>query len=149
METLTRGKLAKLANVNPETIRFYERQGILPHTVRTLSGYRSYSPSAVDRIRFVGQAKNLGFTLHEVRDLLQLQDEAGSACLNVKMLLTEKLASVRKKKLELEALENQIDLALQKCNRSLRRNAKGEPECPVFCCLSSVAIPKDGKHDDD
>ena|SRR5579883_3078863 len=142
METLTRGKLAKLANVNPETIRFYERQGILPHTARTLSGYRTYSPSTVDRIRFVAQAKNLGFTLNEVRDLLRLQDEAGSACLNVKMLLTEKLASVRKKRLELEALESQIDQALAKCNRSLKKSAKGESECPVFCCLSAHGDPK-------
>lgn len=141
MEILTRGKLAKLVHVNPETVRFYEQQGILPHAPRTQNGYRAYSESAVERIQFIARAKSLGFTLHEIRDLLKLQDVSGSACLNVKMLLTKKLASVRTKKQELEMLESQIAGALNRCNRSLRQSTEQEPACPVFCCLRGISTP--------
>ena len=138
MEVLTRGKLARLAHVNPETIRFYEREGILPLAPRTKNGYRSYSASAVERIQFVGRAKGLGFSLEQIRDLLRLQDAAGPACLSVKTVLIEKLASIQKKKRELEELEQQITSALEECNSSLERSAQGESACPVFCCLSNV-----------
>jgi DNA-binding XRE family transcriptional regulator len=77
MESLTRGQLARLAHVNPETIRFYEREGILPRPTRARNGYRSYSVAAVERIQFVGRAKSLGFSLEQIRDLLKMQEAVG------------------------------------------------------------------------
>jgi MerR family transcriptional regulator, mercuric resistance operon regulatory protein len=138
MEVLTRGKLARLAHVSPETIRFYEREGILPETLRAPNGYRIYSIADAERIRFVRRAKGLGFTLDQIRDLLKLQDTAGPACLSVKTLLAEKLAVVREKKTEIERLENQITSALKQCDRALEKSINGQPACPVFCCLSTV-----------
>jgi DNA-binding transcriptional MerR regulator len=140
METLTRGKLARLAHVNPETIRFYEREGLLPRVPRAHNGYRSYSASSLERIQFVARAKSLGFSLDQIRDLLRIQDAAGPACLSVKTLLAEKLASIHEKKRELERLETQIVSTLQQCNRSLEQNAKGQTACPVFCCLSNIPV---------
>jgi DNA-binding transcriptional MerR regulator len=138
MKALTRGKLARLAHVNPETVRFYEREGILPDTLRAQNGYRIYSTAALERIQFVGRAKSLGFSLDQIRDLLKLQDAAEPACLSVKTLLTEKLTAIREKKREIERLENQITLALKECDRSLQQSVDGQPACPVFCCLSNV-----------
>ncbi|MGH9696305.1 MAG: heavy metal-responsive transcriptional regulator [Bryobacteraceae bacterium] len=140
METLTRGKLARLAHINPETIRFYEREGLLPRVPRAHNGYRSYSASSLERIQFVGRAKSLGFSLDQIRDLLQVQDAAGPACLSVKTLLAEKLASIREKKREMDRLENQIRAALDECNRSLEEAAKSQMRCTVFCCLSNIPV---------
>lgn len=136
MEVLTRGKLAHLAHVNPETIRFYEREGILPAAERTKNGYRSFPVSAVERIEFVGRAKALRFSLQEIRDLLHVQDTHGPACLNVKALLIDKLAAVREKRKALGKLEKQITNSIRKCERSLIENQVAEPGCPVFCCVS-------------
>jgi DNA-binding transcriptional MerR regulator len=149
MESLTRGQLARLAHVNPETIRFYEREGILPRPARARNGYRSYSVAAVERIQFVGRAKSLGFSLEQIRDLLKMQEAVGPACLNVKTLLTEKLASIREKKRELERMEIQVTSALNDCERSLEHNADGTPTCPVFCCLSRASVPEETQlHED-
>jgi MerR family transcriptional regulator, copper efflux regulator len=116
MEALTRGKLAQLAQANPETIRFYKREGILPPADRTQNGYRRFPASTVERIQFVGRAKTLGFSLQEIRELLHVQDMQGPACLNVKMLLTEKLVSVREKRQELTMLERQISTGSESAN---------------------------------
>jgi MerR family mercuric resistance operon transcriptional regulator len=142
MDFLTRGELANLAHVNPETIRFYEREGILPVAERARNGYRKFSPSAVERIQFVGRAKGLGFSLQEIRELLHVQDTDGPACLSVKSLLTQKLVSVHEKRQELAKLERQIKNALQKCERSLSEIKDTEYGCPVFCCVSDDPAKK-------
>ena len=149
MEVLTRGKLARLTHVNPETIRYYEREGILPHAPRTESGYRTYSVSAIERIQFVGRAKSLGMSLVQIRDLLKVQDMSGPACFNVKTLLTEKLVALQEKKRQLEALEQQITVALDQCNVALERSTQGQTACPVFCCLSNVPVPEEATPCDD
>jgi DNA-binding transcriptional MerR regulator len=143
METLTRGQLAHLAHINPETIRFYEREGILPPAGRARNGYRAFPPSSVERILFVGRAKALGFSLQEIRELLHVQDSHGPACLSVKRLLTEKLGAVREKRRELAKLEKQITSALQKCERSLSETAGDEMGCPVFCCVSQTSSTRE------
>ncbi len=72
MQIMTIGKLAKQASVGIDTVRFYEREGLLPEAQRTDSGYRLYSPDDVDRLRFIRRAKNLGFSLDEITELLEL-----------------------------------------------------------------------------
>lgn len=74
MQGLTIGKLARAADSDVETIRYYERRGLLPEPPRAANGYRLYPAAAVDRLRFVHRAKALGFTLAEIGELLQLQD---------------------------------------------------------------------------
>jgi MerR family transcriptional regulator, mercuric resistance operon regulatory protein len=141
MDGLTRSQLAQRAQVNPETVRFYEAEGLLPPAPRTASGYRKFSEAAVERLAFVRRAKALGFSLEEIRELLVFQDEHAGACAEVRDLLRNKVAIVRDKKAELEKLEAHLSAALRKCNRALKQQSKHADACPV---LSQIANP--GSH---
>jgi DNA-binding transcriptional MerR regulator len=133
MEGLTRGQLAQRAQVNPETVRFYEQEGLLGPPSRTASGYRKFAEVAVDRLAFVKRAKTLGFSLGEIRELLAIQDGRSNACVEVRDLVQNKLAIVRDKKSELETLEAHLSLALRKCNQALsRKRSQSSETCPVL-----------------
>jgi MerR family mercuric resistance operon transcriptional regulator len=132
MDGLTRGQLAQRAQVNLETVRFYEVEGLLPPAPRTASGYRKFSGASVERLAFVKRAKTLGFSLEEIRELLVLQDRHIDACAEVRDLLQNKLAVVRDKKAELEKLEAGLSSALRKCNRALKQQSKHPDTCPVL-----------------
>jgi DNA-binding transcriptional MerR regulator len=80
MEGLTRGQLAQRAQINPETVRFYEQEGLLGPPSRTASGYRKFPEAAIDRLAFVKRAKTLGFSPGEIRELLAIQDGHTDAC---------------------------------------------------------------------
>ncbi|MGB6688885.1 MAG: heavy metal-responsive transcriptional regulator [Terracidiphilus sp.] len=134
MEGLTRGQLAQRAQINLETVRYYEQEGLLAPPSRTASGYRNFEKGAVDRLAFVKRAKALGFSLGEIRELLAIQDRHADACVEVRDLVQNKLAIVRNKKVEIEKLETQLNTALRKCNQALKRQ---QPEqnlkaCPVL-----------------
>lgn len=94
MRALTIGDVARAAGVGVETIRFYERRGLLPAPPRTAAGYRLYSPSAFERIRFIRHAKALGFTLEEIEDLLSLRRAPGCTCADVKERADRKIAAL-------------------------------------------------------
>jgi MerR family mercuric resistance operon transcriptional regulator len=132
MDGLTRSQLAQRARVNLETIRFYEQERLLPPAPRTASGYRKFSENTVDRLAFVKRAKTLGFSLHEIRELLLLQDRHPDACTEVRDLLRAKLSLVQEKKAELEKLEAHLSAALRKCNRSLNQQSKHPDACPTL-----------------
>jgi MerR family mercuric resistance operon transcriptional regulator len=89
MEGLTRGQLAQRAQINPETVRFYEQEGLLGPPSRTASGYRKFPETAIDRLAFVKRAKTLGFSLGEIRELLAIQDGHTDACAEVMELVQE------------------------------------------------------------
>jgi Hg(II)-responsive transcriptional regulator len=91
--TLTIGRLAEQADVGPDTIRFYERRGLLPAPERTPSGYRIYADDTVERLRFIRRAKSLGFSLEEIRALLDLHDNGGPKA-EVKALTHRKLTEI-------------------------------------------------------
>lgn len=138
MDGLTRGQLAQRAHVNLETVRFYEQEGLLPPASRTESGYRKFSETAVERLAFVKRAKDLGFSLGEVRELLVFQDEQADACVEVRDLLKKKLIVVGDKKAELEKLETHLRSALRKCNQVLKRQQPEHPEaCPVLKLMAN------------
>lgn len=134
MEGLTRGQLAQRAQINLETVRFYEQEGLLAPPLRTISGYRKFEEVAVDRLAFVKRAKALGFSLGEIRELLAIQDGHADACVEVRDLVQSKLAIVRDKKAELEKLETQLSAALRKCNRASKREPPKQKlkACPVL-----------------
>ena len=134
MEGLTRGQLAKRAQINLETVRFYEQEGLLAAPSRTVSGYRKFEEGTVDRLAFVKRAKALGFSLAEIRELLAIQDGHAEACVEVRDLVQNKLAIVRDKRAELEKLETQLSAALQKCNHALKREGPKQnlKACPVL-----------------
>ena len=90
-QTLTIGKLAKKTNVSIDSIRFYERRGLLAEPVRTESNYRRYPLEAADRLRFIKKAQNLGFSLDEIKSLMDLQHDPAASKADVKEKTEEKI----------------------------------------------------------
>ena len=132
MDGLTRSQLAVRAQVNLETIRFYEGEGLLPIAPRTASGYRKFPESTVERLAFVKRAKALGFSLDEIRELLHLQSEHVGACAEVRDLLRAKVSVVREKRVQLQRLEAHLSVALHKCDKALEQHVKSAEACPVL-----------------
>ncbi len=106
MEVLSIGQLAEAAGVHIETVRYYERRGLLPEPPRTASGYRQYGPDDVWRLEFVGRAKALGFTLAEVGDLLSegVRDDPAS----VRAMVQRKLEAIEERQRELAAVRARL-----------------------------------------
>ena len=96
-QTYTIGKLAKRANTTAETLRFYEKQGLLPEPHRSASGYRLYNDQALQRIHFIQQAKAAGFSLGEIHELLDLVQTPGAGCIEVKSRTQNKIATINEK----------------------------------------------------
>ena len=137
---------AREAGVNVQTLRYYERRGLLPRPARRGSGYREFSPDAVQIVRFIKRAQELGFSLAEIRELLLLQDTETKACPQVRDLLKRRLATVRKKISDLRRLERHLESALHACNDVLRQDGADKDEgCPVLRAISD----EQRKTDDD
>jgi Hg(II)-responsive transcriptional regulator len=132
------GQLAERAGVNIETIRYYERRGLLPEPARTDSGYRRYERDAVARLRFIKRAQGLGFTLHEVEELLALRVRHEGACGEVGQRTREKIAVVKQKIRELRTLEQSLTLLAAACDA---RRQIGD--CPILLALEEVV---EGQH---
>ena len=109
------GELAQRAGVRIDTVRYYERQGLLPPPVRQPSGYRSYAPSDISRLRFVRRAKALGFTLEEIRELLALSGRREDDMGGLKAAATEKLADVEAKLTELKRIRDGLKTLVASC----------------------------------
>lgn len=107
-ETFTIGTLAKRAGVNVQTIRYYERIGVLPKPGRAKGGYRRYGDDAVARLRFIRRAARLGFTLTETKELLALRARNGAPCGAVLARAEEKLATIERKLAELIELRDAV-----------------------------------------
>lgn len=135
MESMTIGRLAKEARVNIDTVRFYEKRGLLPEPPRKESGYRLYNPDAVKRIAFIRHAKELGFSLGEIAELLSLRMETKSQCRQVKIKAEAKIAEVEEKIRSLE----QIKAALERLVGSCRIN-RPLGECPILEALDAGGI---------
>ena len=109
------GALAKQANVNIDTVRYYERQGLLPAPQRLMSGYRQYETGDVARLRFVRRAKALGFTLIEIRELLTLSSHREDDMAVMKAAAIEKLADVEDKLTELTRIRDGLKALVASC----------------------------------
>ena len=109
------GALAKQANVNIDTVRYYERQGLLPAPQRLMSGYRQYEQGDVARLRFVRRAKALGFTLIEIRELLTLSSHREDDMAGMKAAAIEKLADVEDKLTELTRIRDGLKALVASC----------------------------------
>ena len=97
------GQLAQQAGVAIDTVRYYERQGLLPPPQRRASGYRQYDNQDISRLRFIRRAKDLGFTLQEIQELLQLSGSRNADRAEVRALAQRRLADIEHKLRELEA----------------------------------------------
>ena len=127
------GKLAKQTGLSIDTIRFYERQGLIKQPRRSEGGFRLFSADDLQKLSFIRRSQLLGFSLGEIRELLVLRDEKTQACQHVRDLLSHKLAAVREKIEELRTLEEELRGALTKCNREMKKApASHEKSCPVL-----------------
>lgn len=115
MTRITIGKLARHAGVGIDTVRFYEREGLLPAPQRTASGYRLYATADADRVRFIRRAKALGFTLAEIAELLKLNAGHGNRA-SVKKLAQHRLADLEHKIRELGAIREALAHLVHQCS---------------------------------
>jgi MerR family mercuric resistance operon transcriptional regulator len=126
------GTLSQLSGCNIETIRYYERVGLLPPPARSMSRYRLYDADDVRRLVFVRRARELGFSLDQVRALLALSaDHASNSCAEVRRLAADHLADVRTKIADLHTLERMLAEAVRRCD------AGGPADCPLIDALSA------------
>lgn len=132
-EGIAIGELSRRTGCNIETVRYYERIGLLPKPSRR-GTYRSYEPEDVGRLAFVRRARELGFTLDEVRALLKLAKGGQDACADVRGIAAAHLTAVRTKIADLRAMERALAQAVRGCD------AGETAGCPVISALSSVAM---------
>ncbi len=138
---LTVGKLARAAGVGVETVRFYERRGLLERPARKGSGYRTYAETALVRLRFIRRAQQLGFTLNEIRELISLEETATQKCDAVRDRATDKISTIERKIEDLARMKAALERLLAVCDG-------GQPirDCPIMSCLQASAA--DATQDD-
>lgn len=130
------GEAAQRAALTIDTIRFYERRALLPVAPRTTGQFRLYTAADIIRLNFIKQMQALGFSLQQIKHLLDLRDRGRYACEEVSNLLNDKLTEVRGKILQLQSLESELALDLRKCNRELKqRRSRAPKQCPVLSDL--------------
>ena len=128
---LSIGELSRLTGVNIETIRYYERINMMPHPPRTASGRRVYGEVETRTLSFIRRARELGFTLDEIRALLALSAEQGKeVCADVRHLAANHLGDVRSKIADLRAMERVLADAVRRCGEG------GSARCPLIDALS-------------
>jgi MerR family mercuric resistance operon transcriptional regulator len=130
MGSLTIGQLAQRAEVGVETIRFYEREGLIPEPPRRPSGYRDYPLDTVARIVFIRRAKDLGFTLKEVNELLELRVRPRRNCAHVKRSADSKIADIDDKIASLRRMRRALKNLTKACEERTPTT-----ECPILTSL--------------
>jgi MerR family copper efflux transcriptional regulator len=128
---LTIGRIAQSAGVAIDTIRFYEREGLLPEPRRRPSGYREYDQATVSRLRFIRRAKDLGFTLDEIRDLLALSADRNDGVEGVRERAAARLQAIDERMAELQRVRDGLSELVDACP------GHGAPEdCPILKALA-------------
>ena len=128
------GELSKRAEVGVDTVRYYEREGLLPKAVRLASGYRSYDVQDLRRLRFIRRAKALGFTLPEIRELLELSSHRDDDMAAMKTAAVGKIADVEARIAELERVRAGLVALVDSCPG---HGALGQ--CPILNALAGEA----------
>ena len=131
--SLRTSELARNGRVNPQTLRYYEREGLLPEPPRLNSGYRLYPESAVSRIRFIKRSQELGFTLDEIRDLLALRVDKQRDRGEVRRIAKTRLAEIDARIQSLQTMRTALE--------HVARNCQGHgpaDECPILLAIDSA-----------
>ena len=132
MDGVTIGEVAKEAQVNIETMRYYERRGLVPKPPRSVSNYRLYPEDSVRRVRFIKRAQELGFSLKEIKDLLTLRASVGARCAQVQKRATGKIQDIEQKIKTLRAMKKALSKLVSQCS------GKGPvTDCPILESLGS------------
>lgn len=129
-------QVARSAGVNAQTLRYYERRGLLPDPPRTSSGYRTYGPETVRIVRFVKQVQELGFSLDQAEDLLHLADGGPDRCDEVQRMTGDKLAEVDAKIEALMAMRESLGRLLATCSQP-----RANRDCPLLQGLADEERP--------
>lgn len=135
MHALTIGQVAKRAGVGIDTVRFYEREGLIDEPPRRPSGYRQYPPDTVQRVRFIRRAKELGFTLPEIQELISLRDGgAGRRRKDVLILAQAKMRDIDQRLAKLQAMRSALYGLIETC-----ACGQGRATCPILEALDEPA----------
>lgn len=130
MDGLSIGQLAKAAHVNVETVRYYEREGLLPRPARHTSGYRRYTPGDLARLQFIKRSKELGFSLKEIAELLALRLDPHTSCADVKQRAAAKLTDIKHKIADLRCMQRALIDLTEACSGLGATSA-----CPILDAL--------------
>lgn len=132
MGSFTIGQLAAAAGVNLETVRYYERIKLMPPPARTASGYRAYEQGHVRRLAFIRRARELGFSIEQIRALFALSESECGNCADVREIARTHLSEVRAKLADLTKLEQILAQTVAQCS------SDQAPSCPVLDMLSTL-----------
>lgn len=135
MSQLSIGQVAKQAGVSVETLRFYEKQGLLSKPARSASGYRCYDASVVRRVRFIQRAKELGFALREVAELLNLRQTRHTSCAQVRSVALAKMADIDQKLTDLQRMRMALENLAARCELE---GTMGD--CPLLDALEVITL---------
>ncbi len=130
MKPLSIGQVADRGGIGVETVRFYERQGLIEEPPRSKSGYREYPEIIVSRIRFIRRAKELGFTLKEIKELLSLRLDPATTCADMKSRAETKIADIEARIRSLRKMKDSLVKLTAACNDRVTAN-----ECPILEAL--------------
>jgi DNA-binding transcriptional MerR regulator len=131
------GKVAEQTGLSADTIRFYQRIGLLPQPARSAGGFRLFTEKEIRHLLFVQHAQELGFALAEIKQLAVMNQEPDHACPQVRELIKSKLKDLRKKSAQILRLQKELNTALRTCNRRLRTDVGHAHRecCPVLKTL--------------
>lgn len=130
------GTLARSAGASVDTVRYYEREGLLPKPARTASGYRSYAPETATRLRFIRRAKDLGFSLEDIRDLLALSSDRDHGMRGVRQRAEARLAEVEQRLRELRRVQRGLKQLIEACPGHGPLDT-----CPILAALGDQETP--------
>lgn len=136
-------EVAERAGVNAQTLRYYERRGILPDPPRSPTGYRDYPASAVDVLRFVKRAQELGFTLVEVEELLGLAEGGPESCAAVRQLAESHIGELERKVADLQRMHASLTALIDTCERP-----PADRTCPLLAAIESDVPLMESRHED-
>ena len=126
------GALADALGVPSQTLRFYERKGLLPHTARGPNGYRVYDESTQTRLHFIKLAQAAGLTLAEIRSILDLRDDGTMPCTHVAALLDNKLTDVRERIRHLTALQSELEALIERSQQLVPEDCADADICNIL-----------------
>jgi DNA-binding transcriptional MerR regulator len=129
---MTVGDLSERAGVSAQTVRYYEREGLLEPAPRNASGYRKYDLAALERLQFIHRAQELGFTLKEIRDLITLQTDRTADCTSVQHAAAEKLRVIEQNAADLHRIKAALEKLIHSCS-----GTRPIAECEILQSLSN------------
>lgn len=138
VKPLSIGEVARLTGVGVETVRFYEREDLIAEPIRRDSGYRQYPHEVVPRIKFIKRARELGFSLGEIRELFSLRVDPNTTCSEVRERVEKKIAEIDEKISDLEKMQR----ALGRLKRACDSNSPTSTECPFLDSLEGFDVKK-------